>query len=88
MSVFVNFYFENKINFFDPGQGKKPMWWNLKVWDEWRDTKVAGNAYTRLLDRLKISWGKVIHLRSAGIEYASAVGELDQAAVATMSKHQ
>ena len=27
-------------------------------------------------------------MRSAGIEYASSVGELDQAAVATMSKHQ
>ena len=88
MSLFTKLFHDSSINFFDPGQGKKPMWWNLKIWNEWKDTRVAGTAYSRLLDKCGISWGKIIHMRAAGIEYAGSVGGLDQAAVATMSKHQ
>ena len=89
MSLFVKFYYGgNNINFYDADRDKCPMWWNLKIWEEWKNTRVAGTAYSRLLTQCNISWGKIIHMRSAGIEYASAVGELDQAAVATMSKHQ
>ena len=89
MSLFVYFYYgENHINFYDADRDKCPMWWNLKIWGKWKNTRVAGTAYSRLLKQCNISWGKIIHMRSAGIEYASAVSELDQAGVATMSKHQ
>ena len=64
------------------------MWWNIKIGKDWKDTKVAGTTYQRLLDQCHINLGKVIHMRSAAIEYASSIGELDQAAVSTMSKHQ
>ena len=58
------------------------------MWPHWKDTRVAGTAYGHLLKECDITWGKVIHMRSAGIEFASLQGELDGGAVSTMSKHQ
>ena len=87
-SLFTLLYHERRLNFFDDDPERQPLWWKKKIWGQWKDTRVAGTAYSRLLRECNISWGKVIHMRSAGIEYASSQGELDGGTVGTMSKHQ
>ena len=87
--MFVNAYYDNSINFYKGRDNSKPSWWKVKLgFDEWKCTRIAGTAYSRLLDGCGISWGKIIHMRAAGIEHASSMGELDAAAVGTLSKHQ
>ena len=58
------------------------------MWPQWKDTRLSGTAYGRLLKDCDITWGKIINMRSAGIEFASSQGELDGGAVSTMSKNQ
>ena len=91
MSLFVQFYnvSDRAVHFYNSDNcNKQPHWWKRKVWPQWKDTRVAGTAYSRVLKDSNISWGKVIHMRSAGIEFASSHGELDGGSVSTMSKHQ
>ena len=88
MSLFTLLYHEGKLNFYDEDRKKIPSWWKRKIWSQWKDTKVAGTVYKRLLNHCNINWGKVVHMRTTGIEYASSQGELDGGAVGTMSKHQ
>ena len=91
MSLFVQFYnvSDRAVHFYDSDdRNKQPHWWKRKVWPQWKDTRVAGTAYSRVLKDSNISWGKVIHMRSAGIEFASSHGKLDGGSVSTMSKHQ
>jgi hypothetical protein len=89
LAVFSGLYFKDDLNFYAGRQGQKPMWWKHDLsFGEWRDTRVAGTAYNRVLTDCNVSWGKVVHMRAAGIEHASAIGQLDAAAVSTLSKHQ
>ncbi len=76
------------INFYKGRRNRKPMWWNIKLANEWSSTKAANQAYIDLLDSCGVSWRKITHLRSAGIEQASSTGELDASMVGTLSKHQ
>ena len=89
VGLFTKLYYDNEIHFNEDGEGGKPSWWKVKLsFDQWQNTRIAGTAYKNLLDSCGISWGKIVHMRAAGIEYASAMGELDAAAVSTLSKHQ
>ena len=90
VALFVSLHYDMNINFYEGrAENLKPSWWKVKLgFEQWRCSRVAGNAYNRLLSGCGLSWGKVIHMRAAGIEHASAMGELDAAAVSTLSKHQ
>ena len=90
-SLFSKLYYDNSVNFYEGrgGENTKPSWWKIKLsFNQWKNTRVASSAYNVLLDSCGITWGKIVHMRAAGIEHASAMGELDAAAVATLSKHQ
>ena len=90
-SLFSKLYYDNSVNFYEGrgGENTKPSWWKIKLsFNQWKNTRVASSAYNGLLDSCGITWGKIVHMRAAGIEHASAMGELDAAAVATLSKHQ
>jgi hypothetical protein len=63
-------------------------WMKEPLIQGWKDEKAAQKAYNAVLDRVGVSWGKVTHLRKAGMEYASSRGELGEKEVASMSKHQ
>ena len=77
------------LHFYDSDDREnQPLWWKRKVWPQWKDTRLSGTAYGRLLKDCDITWGKIINMRSAGIEFASSQGELDGGAVSTMSKNQ
>ena len=65
-SLFTLLYHKRRLNFFDNDPERQPLWWKKKIWGQWKDTRVAGTAYSRLLRECNISWGKVIHMRSAG----------------------
>ena len=91
LSLFTKLYYDhNKLNFYKGrAENTKPSWWKLKLgFEQWKNTRIASTAYGTLLDVCGINWGKIVHMRSAGIEHASAVGELDASAVSTLSKHQ
>lgn len=58
-----------------------------KLIQGWKDDKAAQKAYNTVLDQAGVSWGKVTDLRKASMEHASSRGELDEAAIGSMSKH-
>jgi hypothetical protein len=93
MNLFTTLHYNDPgLNFYDgpvnqAGIRTDPMWWKVRLGSEWKDTKVASQAYDRVLTHCNVSWGKLIHMRSAGIEHASARGGLDQSKVQTLSKH-
>ena len=87
MSLFNMLYTRTDLDFYDASDSR-PSWWKKSIFGQWKDTRTAGTAYNRILSFSNVSWGKIIHMRSAGIEYASAVGELSGGAVGTMSKHR
>jgi hypothetical protein len=66
---------------------QEPDWWSEPLIRGWRDNKAANEAYSTILDRCNIRWAKVTHLRKAGVEFASATGELSADEIATMTKH-
>jgi hypothetical protein len=62
-------------------------WRKIPLITGWSSSTVVTNCYNRVLDSCGVSWSKVSHMRTAGIEYASSRGELGREAIATMSKH-
>jgi hypothetical protein len=87
-NLFSSLHYNIDLDFFDHDKKRRPTWWNKKLFSDWKDTKAAGTAYGKILEKLGISWGKIIHMRSAGIEYASSRGGLGVGEVSSMSKHQ
>ena len=76
------------ISFFCGADGNNPSWWNLKIITEWQEQKHAGTCFKTVLDANNVSWSKVTHMRTAGMEHSSSQGELQSDEIATMSKHQ
>ena len=78
-ALFSKLYYDNSLNFYEGrlGEGMKTSWWKAKLsFRQWKDTREASAAYCHLLEACGISWGKVVHMRAAGIEHASAMGGL------------
>jgi hypothetical protein len=71
----------------DDEDSGRPPWWNLLLVDGWGDSSAAQSAYSKVFEALGIRWSKCVHLRTASIEHASAVGKLSPGIIATMTKH-
>jgi hypothetical protein len=88
MSLFVRLYSGDLLDFRTTGvPNERPSWWDLLLIDGWAESAAARAAYTKVFDALGIRWSKCLHLRTAGVEHASAVGELAPEIIATMTKH-
>lgn len=88
MSLFVCLRRDTSLNFYKGAtKTTKPSWWNVPLIAGWHTMAAAKSAYDSLLTKLKLTWEKCTHLRKAGTEYASSVGELVPHEIATMSKH-
>lgn len=55
MSLFTLLYHDNTLNFYDDDPKKQPLWWKRKIWGQWKDTRVAGTAHSRLLKECSIT---------------------------------
>jgi hypothetical protein len=75
------------VNFFRGVDGKNPAWWTLPIITGWDGQRQAGSVFKAVLDACNVSWAKVTHLRTAGMEFSSSQGELQSDEIATMSKH-
>jgi Centromere DNA-binding protein complex CBF3 subunit, domain 2 len=95
MSLFVRLYngeldfrtFGDPDPMDDDEDSERPPWWNLLLVEGWGDSSAARSAYSKVFEALGIRWSKCVHLRTASIEHASAVGELSPEIIATMTKH-
>jgi hypothetical protein len=91
MNFMCRFHSDADLNFFKHLNGAdkgKCDWMKKPLIQGWRDENAVHNAYIAILRRVGVAWAKVTHMRKAGMEYASARGELGEKAVASMSKHQ
>jgi len=79
---------ERQINFLHPPNEPEPMWWHIKLINEWSSTQSAYDAFEELLSEADLSWEKTTHLRKLGMEYGSSRGELETNKLSTMSKHK
>ena len=90
MNLMCRLYGNADLNFYKNLNGPKKGrcdWQDEKLIQGWKDDKAVQKAYNTVLDQAGVSWGKVSHLRKAGMEYASSRGELDEAALGSLSKH-
>jgi hypothetical protein len=91
MNMMCRLHSDVDLHFFKHLNGPKKGtsdWMKEPLIQGWKDEKAAQKAYSTVLDRVGVSWAKVTHLRKAGMEYASARGELGEKAIESMSKHQ
>ena len=86
MNLFMRLYRDHSFSFIWPANGKEqPPWQKVKLIHGWSES--PQKTYARILNEVGVSWKKVTHLRSSGIEQASGAGGLSSDAVSTMSKH-
>ena len=82
MGLFSTLMTRCDIDFFDTYISSKdthPKWWRKALFGQWKSTKAASVPYDKILNQCNISLGKIVHMRSSGIEYASSIGELSGA---------
>jgi hypothetical protein len=90
MSLFVRQFTDEKMRtmtFRYDDEGNRPTWRKVKL-VQWASDRSAYQTYSRILQANDIQWCKVTHMRTAGMERASAEGGLDAEQIATMSKHR
>ena len=89
MSLFVRFYGGGGGLHFEVSEDttKSPDWWSFPLIENWASQNAAHDAYDAVLKAIGVSWKKVLHMRSASIEYASSIGELTPEEIGTMTKH-
>jgi len=58
------------------------------ILSQWKTNRAASQTYSCILDANDIEWLKVTHMRTAGMEWASAQGGLNAEQIATLSKHR
>jgi len=58
-------------------EGNPPTWRRLPLLSQWNTDQAATQTYRFILDANKIEWLKVIHMRMAIMECASALGGLN-----------
>jgi hypothetical protein len=85
-NLFVRLYDNNSLSFLQV-HNQRPMWQKFPLIKDWNSRSAAYQTFKSVLQSLNISWAKVTHMRTAGIENASARGELTADETATMSKH-
>jgi hypothetical protein len=91
MNMMCRLHSDADLHFFKYMNGPKKGtsdWMKEPLIRGWNNDNAAQKAYNTVLNRVGVSWGKVTHLRKAGMEYASARGELREKDIASMSKHQ
>lgn len=89
MSLFLRLRRNHQVSFIVPADGQnRPSWQRELILNDWSANRSPYTTYTRVLQACNVSFNKVTHLRSAGMEYASAQGELPADVLATMSKHR
>jgi hypothetical protein len=74
-NLFVRLYDNCSISFLQV-QDQRPMWQKFPLIKDWNSRSAAYQTFKSVLQLLNISWAKVTHMRTAGIENASARGEL------------
>jgi hypothetical protein len=92
ISLFLRQYFDPKVRnmTFEYGIDRAtdlPTWRKVKVIEKWRTQKQCEQAYKEVMVQCGITWKKVTHLRSHGIEVGSRAG-LNAEEIATLSKHK
>jgi len=85
-NLFVRLHADADLHFYQNQDGSAD-WWKRKLIVEWKDRKAAETAYKALYARAGVSWAKITHVRKQGMEYASAIGELEERILESMSKH-
>ena len=101
MSLFTRFHQQDTLSFVEDvaegadGAGTWQFHTIMQRWNTLSDTadtnqsgrKSTEDAYKEVMEACQISWNKVTHLRSSGMEQASSRG-LSADEIATMSKHR
>jgi hypothetical protein len=92
ISLFLRQYFDPKVRnmTFEYGDDRTtdmPTWRKVKVIEKWRSQKQCEQAYKEVMGQCGITWKKVTHLRSHGMELGSRAG-LNAEEIATLSKHK
>ncbi len=90
MNLFMRQFTDNKMHdmtFCYDDKGNPPTWRRLSILSQWKTNRAASQTYSRILDANDIEWLKVTHMRTAGMEWASAQGGLNVEQIATLSKH-
>jgi len=91
MNLFVQQFTDQKMHnmtFCYDDEGNPPTWRRLPLLSQWKTNRAASQTYSRILDANDIEWLKVTHMRTAGMERASAQGGLNAEQIATLSKHR
>ncbi len=91
MNLFMRQFTDQKMHnmtFCYDDEGKPPTWRRLAILNQWKTNRAASQTYSRILDANEIEWLKVTHMRTAGMERASAQGGLNAEQIATLSKHR
>jgi Centromere DNA-binding protein complex CBF3 subunit, domain 2 len=87
-NTFFTFFDHSTLNFYKGtvNPKSKPSWQNIKIISGWSSTKAVDRAYQAVYKACGVGWKKSTHLRTLGIEHASAAGcQNDE--LGTMSKH-
>jgi Centromere DNA-binding protein complex CBF3 subunit, domain 2 len=87
-NTFFTFFNEPTLNFYKGSVNPKakPSWQTKKIISGWSSTKAVDSAYQAVYKACGVGWKKSTHLRTMGIEFASAAGcQNDE--LGTMSKH-
>jgi hypothetical protein len=88
MSILTRFHDSMDLSFLQPVDKKmRPLWQKEHLLSSWRTHESCDEVYRRVMGTCEISWAKMTHLRSCGMEHASASG-LPADMIATMSKHR